>query len=120
MTLLLVVLGGAAGAACRYLVDVAVRRLAEDAVFPWGTYLVNVLGSFGLGALTGWSVGRPGWMAPLVMTGLFGALTTYSTFSVETLRLAAGGATRTAVANALATVAVGFGAAWLGLWLVSA
>ncbi|MFK4071569.1 fluoride efflux transporter CrcB [Streptomyces sp. NPDC029674] len=124
MTWLLVVTGGMIGAPLRYLTDRAVQARYGTA-FPWGTLTVNVIGSLILGALTGAvTAGAASSHAQLLLgTGLCGALTTYSTFSYETLRLAESGARRRAVANVLGSVAAGLGAACAGvaaaeaLWL---
>ena len=77
----------------RYLTDRAVQA-RHDTVFPWGTFTVNVTGCLILGALTGAALTgrRPPHVQLLLGTGLCGALTTYSTFSYETLRLAETGA----------------------------
>ncbi|MFE0653165.1 fluoride efflux transporter CrcB [Streptomyces sp. NPDC059534] len=111
MNWLLVVAGAAVGAPLRYLTDRAVRARQRSA-FPWGTFLVNVVGSFVLGLLTGVGSGR---LHLLLGTGLCGALTTYSTFSYETLRLYEDGARRFAVLNVAGSLAAGLGAAWLGV-----
>lgn len=116
MNWLLVVLGAAVGAPLRYLTDRAVQA-RHDSVFPWGTFTVNVAGSFVLGLLTGVASSRWGL---LLGTGLCGALTTYSTFSYETLKLYESGARSYAVANVLGSIAVGLGAAWLGVSLAAA
>ncbi|GAA4507905.1 MULTISPECIES: fluoride efflux transporter CrcB [Nonomuraea] len=114
MTALLVVLGAAVGAPLRYAVDQAVRA-RQGSMFPWGTLLVNVAGSALLGFLAALPVG-PGWTA-LLGTGFCGALTTYSTLGYETVRLAERGAGRHAVANAVASVALGLAAAAGGVLL---
>ncbi len=111
MTVLLVALGAALGAPLRYLLDRAVQA-RHDSVFPWGTLTVNVTGSLLLGFLVGLPAG-PGWTA-LAGTGFCGALTTYSTFGYETLRLVQEGARRQAVLNVAGSVAAGLGAAFLG------
>jgi CrcB protein len=103
VTVLLVIVGAAVGAPLRYLTDRAVQS-RHDSVFPWGTLAVNLAGSFLLGLLaTGATVHAvPGSVTALLGTGLCGALTTYSTFAYETVRLAT---TRTrfyAAANAAA------------------
>jgi CrcB protein len=109
VTVLLVVLGAAVGAPTRYVVDGWLRaRLGPG--FPWATLLVNVAGSFLLGYLTALPAGPEA--AALVGTGFCGALTTYSTFSYETLRLAR--TRRRAVAYVLATVTLGVSAAVAG------
>ncbi|MDT0270458.1 fluoride efflux transporter CrcB [Streptomyces sp. DSM 44915] len=117
----LVALGGAVGALARYGVDRAIRA-RHDGTFPWGTLLVNLLGSLVLGGLTGALLaGAAGeWLGPLLGVGFCGALTTYSTFSYETLRLAETGRLPAAAGGVLATVGGGLGAAYaghaLGLW----
>ncbi len=113
MTLLLVLLGGAVGAPARYLTDVAVQRL-HRASFPWGTWVVNVVGSFVLGVV---AAGAAPWLETLVGTGFCGALTTFSTFGYETVRLNEEGETATAVTNVVGSLAVGLLAATLGWWL---
>ncbi|MFD8564201.1 fluoride efflux transporter CrcB [Streptosporangium canum] len=121
MNWLLVLLGGAVGAPLRYLTDRAVQA-RHDTVFPWGTFTVNVAGSMILGVLAGAVLaGAVGDAAqPLLGTGLCGALTTYSTFSYETLRLAEAGALFLAVANVAASVVAGLGAVFIGLTLAQA
>lgn len=118
---LAVLLGGAAGAPLRYLADRAVQA-RHDTVFPWGTFTVNVVGSLILGLLTGAALsGAVGTDVRLLLgTGFCGALTTYSTFSYETLRLAETGAVLFAVANVVASVVAGLGAVFLGLALAQA
>lgn len=113
----LVALGGAAGACLRYVVDRAVQARHES-VFPWGTLTVNVVGSLLLGLVAGaaWGAVGPQTRA-LLGTGLCGALTTYSTFSYETLRLAERGRRRVAAAYAVVTAAAALGAVWVGLAL---
>ncbi|MEU8654645.1 fluoride efflux transporter CrcB [Streptomyces sp. NPDC048737] len=118
MNWLLVVAGGMAGASLRYLTDRAVQA-RHDSVFPWGTFVVNVVGCAVLGLVTG--AGVAGVADPhlrlLLGTGFCGALTTYSTFSYETLRLAETGAALHAAANVVASVAAGVGAAFAGVWI---
>ena len=115
MTLLLVLAGGAVGATCRFLIDRAATR-RTGGTLPWGTFIVNVVGSLLLGLVAGAGSGLPGWLGQLVGTGFCGALTTYSTFGYETVRLAGdgpGGRLR-ALLNVTATLVVGLGAAALG------
>ncbi len=118
MTWLLVIIGAAVGAPLRYLTDQRVRaRYATT--FPGGTFLVNVVGSLALGLLTGAALaGAAGsrWQA-LLGTGLCGALTTYSTFSCETLRLTETHRRRRAAANVAATLLAGLAAAFAGATL---
>ena len=114
MTVLLVALGAAIGAPLRYLSDRAIQA-RQDSVFPWGTFTVNVVGSLLLGFLIGLPVDSA--LTALLGTGFCGALTTYSTFSYETLKLARSGARLLAVANAVGSVLAGLGAAYVGLLL---
>jgi fluoride exporter len=117
MTLLLVALGAAVGAPLRYLTDRLVQSW-HDSLFPWGTWAVNVAGSFVLGLLVAGSVSGPA-MA-MLGTGFCGALTTYSTFSYETVRLAEEGAWRQVVANVAGSLVAGIGAAVCGAALAVA
>jgi CrcB protein len=112
VTVLLVALGAAVGAPLRYLTDRAIQA-RHDSVFPWGTLAVNVVGSLLLGFLTGLPAGHA--VAALIGTGFCGALTTYSTFSYETLRLAQDGARFYAAVNVVASIVAGLGAAYCGL-----
>ncbi len=107
----MVLLGGAIGAPMRYLTDLYVQS-RHDSVFPWGTFTVNVLGSLILGitAAVVTDVGPPAWVMALIGTGFCGALTTFSTFGFETVRLLEEGSVLTAVANCMASLTVGLGA----------
>ena len=117
MTLLLVAVGAAVGAPLRYLTDRAVQA-RHDSVFPWGTLTVNVLGSLLLGLLTGLPASPA--VTAVLGTGFCGALTTYSTFSYETLRLAQEGARFDALANVVVSLVAGLGAASIGLVIAQA
>jgi CrcB protein len=116
VSLLLVITGAAIGAPLRYLSDRAIQS-RHDTVFPWGTFAVNVLGSLILGIVTG--AVTAGGASPQVQlavgTGFCGALTTYSTFSYETLRLLEGDARFFAAANIVGSILAGVGAAFLGV-----
>jgi CrcB protein len=118
MTLLLVILGAAVGAPARYLTDRFIQARFETAIFPWGTFTVNVVGSFVLGVVVA-SDATP-WVTTLLGPGFCGALTTYSTFGFETVRLAEEGAYRQAAANVVGSIAAGLGAAFAGVALGSA
>jgi len=111
--------GGAMGAVFRWWIAGAVQRLAGGA-FPWGTLAVNVLGSFLLGFLFVWLIERStvGELARLAITvGFLGAFTTFSTFSVETVRLIQEGALPLAAGNILSQVVLCVCLAWLGMQL---
>jgi len=119
MTVLLVLAGGALGAPVRYVVDLMVQS-RHDSVLPWGTFAVNAVGSLVLGAVAGGvaSAGGPDWVLTLVGTGFCGALTTFSTFSFETVRLAEEGKLRAAALNVVGSVLVGAAACAAG-WSVA-
>lgn len=109
MTVVMVLLGGAIGAPLRYLTDVFVQSRHHGA-FPWGTFLVNVAGSLVLGITAALvTAGASPWVFALVGTGFCGALTTFSTFSYETIRLVEEGSMFKAAMNCLGSVAVALG-----------
>ena len=117
MTVLLVAIGAAIGAPLRYLIDRMVQSRHQSA-FPWGTLTVNVIGSLLLGFLAGLPTDHA--LTALLGTGFCGALTTYSTFSFETLKLARSGERLLAGANAIGSVLAGLGAAYVGLLIAQA
>ena len=121
MIVLLVACGAAIGAPLRYLVDRTVQG-RHDSVFPWGTFTVNVVGSLMLGLLVGGATEHavPGTVTALLGTGLCGALTTYSTFGFETIRLAESGSGFYALLNAIASGVAGLGAAFVGITVAAA
>jgi CrcB protein len=120
MTMLLVLVGGAIGAPLRYLTDLFVQS-RHDGVFPWGTFSVNVVGSLVLGATAGavTTGGGPAWVLTLVGTGFCGALTTFSTFGFETVRLVEDGSLLEAALNVSASLVVGMAACVAG-WALAA
>ncbi|HEX4700683.1 MAG TPA: fluoride efflux transporter CrcB [Pseudonocardiaceae bacterium] len=119
MTALLVVVGAMVGAPLRYLTDRLVQS-RHDSVFPWGTFTVNLAGCMILGALSGSGIAATGPLYVLLGTGFCGALTTYSTFSYETVRLAQERAYFYAVTNVLVSVIAGLGAALIGYTITRA
>lgn len=102
---LLVGTAGAVGAPLRYMVDTLVSARAEGE-FPLGTMTVNLSGSFALGVLTGLVLYHGVGAAPNVIagTGVVGAYTTFSTFSLETLSLVEAGEVGLALRNAVISV----------------
>ena len=116
MSWLWVAVGALFGAPARYLTDRWVQS-RHDSVFPWGTLAVNIAASFLLGALTGGANAVAPAVALALGTGFCGALSTYSTFSYETLRLLETRARFLAVANVVVALVAGFGAVALG-WTV--
>ena len=105
---LLVAFGGAVGSMARYGLGLMVAAIVGQA-FPWGTLLINVLGSLVIGASAG-LIGAGGRMEGdltiglLVMTGLCGGFTTFSSFSLQTLTLMRSGEPIAALAYVLASV----------------
>jgi len=114
------VVAGAVGAACRFLVERYVRDRTSG-VFPWGILLINVSGSLILGFLTGLALyhGLPTTPRVLLGTGFCGAYTTFSTFTFDTVHLLEEGATTPALLNTLASLAATTAAAALGLALAA-
>lgn len=119
MHLVLVGLGGAAGAMTRYLVDSWVAQRTASA-FPWGTLVVNVSGSFVLGILFALAIERdilPAQSRLPLMVGFIGAYTTFSTLMLESWRLVDGGAVAMALANVVGSSVLGLVAVVAGLVL---
>lgn len=117
---LLVLAGGAIGAPLRYLLDLHIQA-RHDSVFPWGTLAVNVLGSFLLGVVAALVAAHPdaGWVLTLLGVGVCGALTTFSTFGYETVRLAQAGSRVAAGFNVVVSVAAALAAVSAG-WALAA
>ncbi|MES0371816.1 MAG: fluoride efflux transporter CrcB [Mariprofundaceae bacterium] len=112
-----VAIGGASGAVLRYLMAGAVQRFAGGA-FPWGTFAVNALGSFLLGFLFVWLIERStaSELVRLALTvGMLGAFTTFSTYSLESIRLLQEGAYGLAAGNVIGQVVVCLLLTWLGI-----
>jgi CrcB protein len=119
MTFALVCLGGAVGTGARYLLGgLALRWLGVD--FPFGTLLVNVIGSFLIGVVQELAWGAAALPEPVrvvLAVGVLGGFTTYSAFTHESLRLAAAGAWGAALLYVGLTTVVCFGACLLGIGL---
>lgn len=107
LTLPLIALGGAAGSVLRYLMVSAIGA-------PLGTAAVNVLGSFTIGVLFVLLGSRESWQF-LLMTGLLGGFTTFSAFSLDTLKLVEAGQPLQAAAYVLGSVALSLIAVALGV-----
>jgi len=119
---LYIALGGALGAIARYWMSSGLNQLGQMA-FPLGTLSVNVLGSFFIGGLYIYLSERPELSEAyrhLLITGFLGALTTFSTFSLETLLLIEQGHYNTALVNVLSSVIFCLGSAYLGIFLAKA
>jgi CrcB protein len=116
VTALLVVLGAGLGAPARYLTDRLLQGWRGSA-FPWGTFAANVAGCALLGLLAALPSGS---LMAFAGTGFCGALTTYSTFGYETIRLLQSGARTRAALNVAGSVLAGLLAAYCGMAIAQA
>ncbi len=119
-TILAVALGGAFGALARYGVG-ALSLLLLGVGFPWGTLIVNIVGSFLMGVMVTYFgvVLNPGRMLQIMLTtGFLGAFTTFSTFSLDVVTLYERGDMTVTAAYALASVILSIGALSAGMVLV--
>lgn len=117
----LLTLGGALGTNARYWLGEWIGRQSWAQLFPWKTVLVNVSGSLLLGFVAAWAKDR---ISPeqkqlflLVGVGFCGGYTTFSTFSLETLKLVENGRGWLALGNVLVSVVAGLAAVWVGIRL---
>lgn len=111
--------GGFAGAITRYVVDGFVSDRTGGG-FPWGTFVINITGSFVLGLLFALSQERailPAEIRAPVMIGFIGAYTTFSTWMLESWRLIEAGAWPSAIANLGGSLVLGLVAVLLGMTL---
>jgi CrcB protein len=114
-----IAIAGAVGALARYGVDGLISR-RQTGAFPWGTFAVNITGSFALGLVFTLATERWGlapWLRSALTIGFLGAYTTFSTLTLETYRLAADRALALAAANVLGSCAAGLVAVYLGIVL---
>ena len=112
-----IAIAGALGALARYGMDGLVSN-RQPGAFPWGTFVVNVTGTFLLGLLFTLLTDRmtvDPWLRTSITIGFLGAYTTFSTFSLESYRLVSDGALGLAVANTVGSLAAGLGAVYLGV-----
>lgn len=117
---LAIAFGGAAGALCRYWLSSFTEHY-NNTMFPLGTLVVNVVGSLLIGVLfvlVTEKIQLAAHLRPLLMIGFLGALTTFSTFSLDALLLMQEGLFGTAVAYILASVFSCLLAVWAGMSLV--
>jgi CrcB protein len=126
---LLVAVGGGAGAVARHLVNWWMHRWFPPGGFPAATFAVNVVGCFLIGLIMAALENarlQPGAnqtglreLQLLLVTGVLGGLTTFSTFGYETVELARQSNPRMATWNVVASVVLGLAAVWLGRWLLT-
>lgn len=119
MRLFLVLIGGGLGSAARYLTSTFMAEHFGGA-FPWGTFTVNVLGAFVIGLVATLADER-GVIAPqtrlFLVVGILGGFTTFSSFSLESWRLAEQGELRAAALNVLGNVTLSLVAVFLGIFV---
>jgi fluoride exporter len=118
MKILLVMLGGSIGALSRYAVSLWAAKLFGTR-FPWGTLTVNLSGCFLIGLAFAWaerglSIMNPS-MRLLFVTGYLGALTTFSTYGLETVNSLRAGTNLVAMANFLSNNVIGAALVFLGM-----
>jgi len=120
MNVLLVALGGASGAVARYAVNLfAIQQFGTG--FPVATLLVNIVGSFFMGVITGlvalgWNISPRAQL--FLMTGLLGGFTTFSAFSIDVLALHERGEIVSSLVYVIISVMLSIAAAFLGIVLV--
>ena len=116
--LLIVMIGGAIGAGFRYHVGkLALQNLGP--AFPWGTFIVNLLGGLLIGLLAG-TLARDGSEEPLrlfLAVGVLGGFTTFSAFSLETFHMINRGDMAMAAAYAVASVTGSLALLFVGVWM---
>ena len=119
LSILAIAIGGAFGSVSRFLVAREMGRLLGN-FLPYGTLFVNVLGSLALGWLATVFLDRPEINIALrlgIAVGFFGAFTTFSTFSLESVQLLLSGAVWRAALNVVANTVVCLGMCYLGIQL---
>jgi len=111
-----VAIGGALGAVSRYGIDRLLERRSL-AAFPWGTFIVNVSGSFAIGVVIATLTDRdaPTWLRTGLAMGVIGGYTTFSTFAKESLDLVEEGRMALALAYVLGSVCLGVLAVFAGM-----
>jgi fluoride exporter len=118
--LLPLLLGGAFGTGCRYVLSTFVYSLIKQPTFPYANLIINVSGSFFIGLLAELFESRV-LVSPIariaLLTGVLGGYTTFSSFSLETLALLRAGEFGLALLNACGSVLLGLAAVWLGVRL---
>lgn len=117
---MMVLVGGGAGALMRYIVGSAVMTRYAGR-FPLGTFIINVSGSFLIGLLMTLFAERlnvsVNWRL-LLVTGVLGGYTTFSSFEYEALSTARSGSAAMGLVYVLSSVGCGYIAVWLGSWLM--
>jgi fluoride exporter len=115
-----IAIAGGLGATSRYLVDLLISRRTSGR-FPWGTFVINLSGSFAAGLVAGLAVTSlvPTEVRTVVAGGFLGAYTTFSTAMYETVQLLDEGSRGVAIGNVLAPLVASVVAAMAGWWIVT-
>ena len=113
--LLYIFVGGGVGSILRYLVSVYTQKLWKLGNFPIGTLLVNVLGCFMIGIFTSYFVKNDNYLKYLLITGLCGGFTTFSTFSMENYSLWENQQFGTLILYIILSISLGFIAVFGGM-----
>lgn len=112
-----IALGGALGALGRHLLSTWIYNKG-DFIFPWGTFVVNMLGCFILGMVYVWGTDKlviSANVRAFLAIGFIGAFTTFSTFSLETINLIKDGEIKIALFNSVGSIVLGLLAVWIGI-----
>ena len=119
LNILLVGAGGALGALSRYGISTAANRFLGTQ-FAWGTFGANILGCLIIGFLFAWIEVHNFWGPSeklFFMAGFLGAMTTFSTYALESIRFAQTGALGLGITNVVANHVVGLCSVLIGMWL---
>jgi CrcB protein len=117
--LLIVALGGALGACCRYLIGLWIKPI-DPTIFPWHTFLVNISGCFIIGIICSYFsyYKGPSAIELFLTTGLLGGFTTFSGFGAETYLLLKNQSFKTAFQYLVGTNLMGLLSVWIGYELI--
>jgi CrcB protein len=118
MIYLIVFIGAGLGGSARQAINLFAAKWGF--AFPYGTLFINVLGSLLMGIVAEYAIrrGLPGHWRLFLATGILGGFTTFSTFSLETAALYERGEVLSAIAYVLASLIIGVGGLFVGLFLV--
>ncbi len=123
--LFFIFLGGGIGSVLRYLITILGERAMYylfDKPYPFGTFLVNILGSFMIGLLYGYfqeNISVSGTLKLFLLVGFLGGFTTFSSFSLDTFKLVQAGETTLAIIYIVTSVVLALGFTYFGIKLTS-